>query len=161
MLDTHLGRLAAYLRMLGFDSVYSNSYDDESLARIAHDEKRVLLTRDRGLLKRSMVTYGYCVRHTRPRAQFVDTVRRYELADETQPWSRCVRCNGLLEPVDKSDILDQLEPKTKLYYDDFQRCTVCGQIYWRGSHHERMRNFLAGVLAEARRAVSEHGKCVD
>ena len=84
-----------------------------------------------------------------PRAQFVDVVTRYRLAPYAAPWQRCVRCNGLLAPADKADILDQLEPKTKLYYDEFQRCTSCGQIYWRGSHHERMSAFLAGVLAEA------------
>ena len=149
LLDTHLGRLAAYLRMLGFDAAYGNDYDDEQLATLAHGDRRVLLTRDRGLLKRKIVAHGFCVRQTRPSSQLVDIIRRYALAPEANPWSRCVRCNGLLEPVDKAEILDCLEPKTKLYYDEFQRCTACAQIYWRGSHHERMRSFLADALAEA------------
>ena len=149
VLDTHLGRLAAYLRMLGFDAYYRNDADDERLAALADEGRCVLLTRDRGLLKRKIVTYGYCVRDSRPRAQLVAVIRRYSLGGEAKPWSRCVRCNGLLESVDKAEILHLLEPKTKLYYDEFQRCTDCGQVYWRGSHHDRMRSFLAGAMAEA------------
>jgi uncharacterized protein with PIN domain len=150
VVDTHLGRLAAYLRMLGFDTIYRNDFDDPDLARIAQDEDRVLLTRDRGLLKRKNVTYGFCVRQAIPRAQLVDAVRRFRLELDAQPWRRCVHCNGLLLPVAKEDILDDLEPKTKLYYHKFERCESCGQIYWKGSHHERMHAFLDEVLAEAR-----------
>ncbi|MFN2203626.1 MAG: Mut7-C RNAse domain-containing protein [Caldilineaceae bacterium] len=153
VVDTHLGRLAAYLRMLGFDTIYRNDFDDADLARIAHDQERVLLTRDRGLLKRKKVIYGFCVRHTDPRAQLVEVLRRYELESDAQPWRRCTHCNGLLVPVRKDDILDELEPKTKLYYREFERCDSCGQIYWKGSHHERMRAFLEEVFSEAR--VSE------
>jgi uncharacterized protein with PIN domain len=148
--DTHLGRLAAYLRTLGFDTLYRNDFEDAVLAAIAHDQQRVLLTRDRGLLKRKIVTYGFCVRQSEPRAQLVAAVRRYQLAGEVRPWSRCVHCNGVLRSVPKSDVLDRLEPKTKRYYHEFQQCDACGQIYWRGSHHEHMRRFLDGVLAEAR-----------
>jgi uncharacterized protein with PIN domain len=150
VVDTHLGKLAAYLRMLGYDTAYRNDYDDEQLAHIAHQQRRVLLTRDRGLLKRKIVTYGHCVRQSDPRGQLVDSVRRYRLEANANPWTRCLRCNGPLVPVDKAAILDELEPKTKLYYDDFQRCAECGQIYWRGSHHERMRRFMESALAEAR-----------
>ncbi len=135
--------------MLGIDTLYRNDYEDAELADIAHTEQRVLLTRDRGLLKRTIVTYGFCVRQTEPRAQFVDVVRRYKLSAEAAPWSLCVRCNGLLQPVEKADILNLIEPKTKRYYEDFHRCTECGQIYWRGSHHERMREFLNAVLVES------------
>lgn len=150
VLDTHLGRLAAYLRMLGFDAEYRNDYHDVALADISASAERVLLTRDRGLLKRKIVVYGYCIRHAKPRTQLVSVVKRYGLTADARPWRRCVRCNGLLQPVDKADILDRLEPKTRLYYDEFQHCISCGQIYWRGSHHERMRSFLTGVLAEVR-----------
>ena len=150
VLDTHLGQLAVYLRMLGFDAVYSNDATDAVLAGISSAERRVLLTRDRGLLKRKIVEYGYCVRQTEPRAQLVCVLRRYDLAAAAQPWRRCVHCNGLLHPVDKAAILDRLEPKTKRYYDEFQQCEACGQVYWQGSHFERMQAFVDGVLAEAR-----------
>jgi uncharacterized protein with PIN domain len=149
VLDTHLGQLATYLRLLGFDTLYRNDYDDAELACISHEQRRVLLTRDRGLLKRKNVVYGYCVRGSESRRQLLDVMRRYRLLAEICPWRRCLRCNGLLEPAEKAQILDQLAPKTRLYYDVFQRCQSCGQIYWQGSHHARMQAFVEEVLREA------------
>jgi len=65
-----------------------------------------------------------------------------------QPWQRCTHCNGLVQAVDKADVIDRLEPKTKRYYDEFQQCTTCGQVYWRGSHFEQMAAFVNSVLAQ-------------
>lgn len=149
VLDTHLGGLASYLRLLGFDTLYRNDYADPMLAAITAEQGRVLLTRDRGLLKRKIVVYGYCVRETEPRQQVVSVLRRWQLAQAAQPWQRCVRCNGLLERVEKTTILERLEPKTKLYYDEFQRCTVCGQIFWQGSHYDRLVELTRSILAAA------------
>lgn len=149
ILDTHLGRLAGYLRLFGFDTLYRNDYTDDQLAAISAAEARVLLTRDRGLLKRKIVVYGHCVRDTRPRRQLLDVLRRYHLAASVAPWTRCVRCNGLLAPVDKAEVVHRLEPKTKLYYEEFQRCERCGQVFWQGSHFARMQEFVDGVLAES------------
>jgi uncharacterized protein with PIN domain len=146
--DTHLGQLAAYLRMVGFDTLYRNDYDDETLATIAATEQRVLLTRDRGLLKRKIVVYGYCVREVIPRTQVVSVLRRYRLGACARPWQRCTHCNGPLHPVEKAAVLDRLEPKTKRYYDDFQQCGNCGQLYWQGSHFEQMAAFVDAVLAQ-------------
>ena len=147
--DTHLGRLAAYLRLLGFDTLYRNDYDDHQLARIAAEEGRVLLTRDRGLLKHKLVVYGCCVRETAAQQQVISVLRRYGVRDQVQPWQRCVHCNGLLHAVEKSAVMDRLEPKTRLYYKDFQQCEACGQVYWQGSHFERMAGFVAAVLRAA------------
>lgn len=147
VLDTHLGRLAAYLRAFGFDAVYRNDYDDASLAAIAAEEGRVLLSRDRGLLKRKAVVYGYCVRDTDPRRQVTDVLRRFTSRDEIRLWQRCLHCNGVLVAVAKTAVFDQLEPKTQLYYDDFSRCVECGQVYWRGSHVEAMLPLVDEVLA--------------
>jgi uncharacterized protein with PIN domain len=146
--DTHLGQLAAYLRMLGFDTLYRNDYDDAHLAEIAATEQRVLLTRDRGLLKRRIVVYGYCVREVDPRAQVVSVLRRYRLGGCVRPWRRCTHCNGLLRGVDKVAVLDRLQPKTKRYYDEFQECEQCGQLYWQGSHFTQMTAFVDAVLAQ-------------
>jgi uncharacterized protein len=146
VLDTHLGRLAAYLRMLGFDSLYRNDYDDPELARLAHDEQRILLTRDIGLLKRSIVIYGYFVRATAPGRQLSEVVERFGLHGAAASFQRCIRCNGLTQPVDKAAIVHLLEPKTRQYYDLFRQCQACGQIYWQGSHYERMRQVIAQVL---------------
>ena len=120
----------------------------EAQPSLAAAEQRVLLTRDRGLLKRRIVVYGHWVRDTRPRRQLLDVMRRYALAPLVAPWTRCARCNGLLTPVAKAEVMPQLEPKTKLYYENFQRCAVCGQVFWQGSHFARMQNFVDGVLAE-------------
>lgn len=147
VLDTHLGRLAAYLRIFGFDARYRNDYDDATLAQLAADEGRVLLTCDRGLLKRKQVVFGHCVRAPDPAAQIVDILRRYRLRDEIRLWQRCVHCNSLLVPVAKAAVLDRLEPKTKRYYEEFQQCSGCGQVYWQGSHLERMQGFVEGVMA--------------
>lgn len=147
VLDVHLGRLAVYLRMLGFDTLYRNDYADEELARISSTEGRILLTRDRGLLKRSMVTHGYCIRTTNPRQQLVDVLRRFDLFDSLTPFSRCLHCNGLLQAVDKAAISDRLPPKTRQYYDEFRCCQNCNRIYWPGSHFQRMQQFIASVLS--------------
>lgn len=143
--DTHLGRLAAYLRMLGIDTLYRNNYDDHQLAAIAAGEERVLLTRDRGLLKHKSVLYGFCPREVDPHQQLVAVLKRYRLGGEIQPWRRCIHCNDLLQDVEKNAILDRLEPKTKLYYEHFQQCDTCERIYWQGSHFDRMALFVEEV----------------
>jgi uncharacterized protein len=142
VLDVHLGRLAAHLRLLGFDTLYWTHKDDPDLARVAHDEDRILLTRDRGLLKRGNVTRGYHVWATNPDEQVVEVLRRFDLFGAVTPFTRCTRCNGRLECVSKAEVLDQLEPKTKLYFDEFARCAGCGQVYWKGSHHGRIARLI-------------------
>lgn len=142
VLDSHLGSLAAYLRMLGFDARYRNDFSDPELAQIAASEGRILLTRDRRLLMRSAIIRGYWVRSKTPRQQIIEVLRRYRLFGFIQPFKRCLRCNGELKAVDKSAVLDRLEPLTKKYYDDFRICGDCGQVYWQGSHFERMSRFI-------------------
>jgi uncharacterized protein with PIN domain len=145
VLDVHLGRLAVYLRMLGFDTLYRNDFADEELARISSDEDRILLTRDRGLLKRSIVTHGYCLRTTQPRQQLIEILRRFDLRSSITPFRRCLHCNGLLQPVDKAAIRHRLRSQTRQYYDEFRRCRDCDRIYWKGSHYHRMRQFIAQI----------------
>lgn len=155
VLDVHLGRLAAYLRMLGFDTLYRNDYDDPELAEISRDEERILLTRDLGLLKRSMVTHGYYVRQMNPREQLVEVVKRFDLFSTIDPFRRCVSCNGQLEPIAKEDIGDRLPQDTKDYYSEFRICGSCGQIYWNGSHTARMEQLIAYVRAQGARSDGE------
>ncbi len=148
VLDVHLGRLATYLRMIGFDALYSAGYCDEELAHISVEERRILLTRDRGLLKRGQVTHGYWVRATEPRRQLVEVLRRFDLFRQTAPFRRCLRCNSLLEPVRKEEIVGRLPSKTRQCYDEFALCRTCDRVYWKGSHYERMQRFIEQVLAE-------------
>ncbi|MEN8107522.1 MAG: Mut7-C RNAse domain-containing protein [Pseudomonadota bacterium] len=137
ILDTNLGRLARYLRLLGFDCLYHNGFDDETVANIASREQRTVLTRDRALLQRKLITRGYFVREVRPRCQVKEVLSRFDLYRLVKPFSRCSRCNGKLQAVDKQVIEDRLEPKTRKYFDTFRICIACGQIYWQGSHHVR------------------------
>lgn len=146
ILDQHLGRLAAYLRMMGFDTLYRNDYHDEELAQVSHDETRILLTRDVGLLKRSVVIYGYFVRETNRHRQLAEITARYHLKDQVIPFSRCMKCNGLVEAVTREQVEDQLPEGIARYYDAFHRCTSCGQVYWKGAHHQRMQALLDEIL---------------
>ena len=145
VLDIHLGRLAAYLRLLGFDSLYRNDFVDEDLARISSAEDRILLTRDRGLLKHARIRYGYCVRESEIRRQVLEVLRRYDLFDSIAPFRRCLRCNELLQPVPKESIHHKLPPRVERAYEEFHLCPACGRIYWKGSHYERMQMFIAEV----------------
>ena len=145
LLDNHLGRLAAYLRMLGYDTLYRNDYQDEELAETASREGRILLTRDRRLLMRKIIHYGYWVRSQVPRKQLQEVLDRYGISPGPTPFQRCLRCNSLLRPVSKSEIFDRLEPLTRQYFDEFRLCPACNQIYWKGSHYERMGRIIQGL----------------
>jgi uncharacterized protein len=149
VLDVHLGRLAELLRIVGFDTLYANDLDDDDLAALAIAGPRWLLTRDRGLLMRRVIVYGYLVRASDPRAQLMEVSRRFRLARDVAPFTRCARCNGLLEPVAKAEVSHRLEPMTRAEHDDFVQCTGCRQVYWPGSHTDA----LARIVADVR----EHG----
>jgi hypothetical protein len=146
LLDTHLGRLASYLRLLGIDALYGKGWPDQRLAAASRDEQRILLTRDRPLLMRSMVVRGYCLRSTRPREQVAEVLDRFDLHDSLAPFTRCLRCNALLVPVAKKEVLPRLLPLTRIYYDDFRRCAACEQVYWQGSHYRHMQQMVDRVL---------------
>ncbi len=145
VLDVHLGKLATYLRFLGFDTLYRNDYSDEELAAISSQDERILLTRDRGLLKRGVVRHGYYVRATHPQAQLLEVLRRFNLFAQVRPFRRCTQCNGLVRPVPKAAVLDRLLPKTRLYYHEFYQCESCGRVYWQGSHYERLQHWVERV----------------
>ena len=145
VLDSHLGRLAAYLRMLGFDTLYRNDYDDATLANISAKEKRILLTCDRRLLMRKIITHGYFVRSRQPHQQILEVLQRFDLFNALKPFTRCLHCNGLIKTVDKKSIESHLLPLTRKYYEDFSQCPECHKIYWRGSHYQRMLDLVETV----------------
>jgi uncharacterized protein with PIN domain len=147
VLDGHLGRLSGYLRLLGFDVLYDNTWSDHELAAVSSAEQRILLTRDVGLLKHGSVTHGYLVRAVDPREQLVEVVRRFHLSGQLAPFTRCMPCNGLLEPVEKAEVVGRLQPGTGDRFDEYWICTDCERLYWRGSHHERLER----IVEEARR----------
>lgn len=147
VVDANLGQLARYLRLLGFDVLYRNDFADREVARIASGERRIVLTRDRALLQHRIITHGYFVRSDAPRAQVREVLGRLQLHGAVRPFTRCLRCNGALEDVDKAAVLAQLEPKTRQYYRRFRRCRDCGQAYWRGSHFRRMERLCEELVA--------------
>ena len=135
ILDVHLGKLAAYLRIAGFDTSYSNSYSDSEIAETALREERTVLTRDRGLLKRGIINRGYWIRSQKPPDQYKEVLTRFDLKDSVSLFSRCPVCNSELVKAEKDNIRDRLPEKTERYYNDFKMCSICGKIYWKGSHY--------------------------
>lgn len=146
VVDCNLGRLARYLRLLGFDCYYDNAFSDDSVATISQQQQRIVLTRDRRLLHRKTITHGLFVRATQPREQVAEVMRRLDLYALSRPFSRCTRCNGPLKVVTKTAISAQLQPRTRRYFDDFLRCSQCGQIYWQGSHQRRSQALVKEFL---------------
>jgi len=150
IVDVNAGRLALFLRMLGFDTVYGNELKNGRLAEIAQSDNRILLTRDTTLLKRKIIMHGYLLREQNPSRQLVEVVRLYGLDSRIRPLTRCIPCNGLLVPVSKKVIMDRIEPLTRKYYHSFQLCKDCKRIYWPGSHQGKILAFIDGILESVR-----------
>jgi len=136
--DVNLGKLSKYLRLLGFDTLYKNNYEDDEIVEIANKERRIILTRDTELLKRKQVVRGYWVRSTLPKKQIREVINRFDLKNSDRIFSRCLKCNGLIRSVAKEKIVDKLLPNTKKYFSSFYQCRNCGKIYWQGSHYKNM-----------------------
>lgn len=147
VLDTHLGKLASYLRMLGFDTIYQNINSDETLADISANERRILLTRDRGLLKRSAVTHGYLVRADDPQKQVEEVLGRFDLKGKIKPFRLCMRCNEPLETVSIDELADEVPPRVRKRVSEYRRCSGCGQVYWKGSHYKKMADFINRLMS--------------
>lgn len=141
--DVHLGTLARRLRLLGFDTRYDRAWDDATLADIAAGEDRILLSRDRGLLKRRVVVHGYLPRSDHPDEQLLEVVRRFDLAAHLAPSTRCVPCNGVLAPVSSDEVRREVPPRTLAAIDTYARCRDCAQVFWPGSHHEALQPLIA------------------
>lgn len=147
ILDNHLGKLAAYLRMFGFDAAYHNDYQDDELEQDTVDHNRILLSRDRQLLMRKIIRYGYLIRSLEPEIQVHEIFRRFDLTGQIIPFHRCLRCNSSLKPIKKEAILHRLQPLTKKYFQEFQICLDCQQVYWKGSHYEHMERLVTRLVA--------------
>jgi uncharacterized protein with PIN domain/sulfur carrier protein ThiS len=148
VVDCNLGRLARYLRLLGLDCLYQNDFSDETVSRISQQQHRIVLTRDRRLLQRKIITHGFYVRAVNPRDQVGEVLQRLDLHGSVRPFTRCTRCNGLLKTAPKETVEHQLEAKTRRYYDRFLQCAQCGQVYWQGSHHKRARRLIRELLGK-------------
>jgi uncharacterized protein with PIN domain len=147
--DAHLGGLAHLLRMMGFDTLYDNGFDDARIEQIAAVQRRIVLTRDRDLLKRRSVTHGCYVRALRSQAQLRELFARLDLARSARPFTRCLRCNASLRAIARADALPRLPPRVAARYEHFSTCPDCDRVFWEGSHWQRMRHLVEELLAPA------------
>jgi uncharacterized protein with PIN domain len=147
VLDGHLGKLARYMRLVGLDAECRMDASDRDIAELAARDGRIVLTRDRGLLKRRVVSHGYWMRAAAPRQQLVEVLQRF--GPTLAPFTRCLRCNNELRDVPKSSVESRLEPRTREYYQRFQECPGCHRVYWAGSHWQRLTRLVERTRLEA------------
>jgi uncharacterized protein with PIN domain len=143
--DVHIGTLARHLRLLGFDTIWERNLDDEEIVDIALDEQRIILTRDKGILKNGRVTHGYWVRNTDPIEQLDEVVRAIDLAGAIDPYTRCMECNGALRTVERSTVVDSVPLQVFLVFRDFRQCQRCHRVYWKGSHFRKLDKIVERV----------------
>jgi uncharacterized protein with PIN domain len=143
--DVHLGKLAKLLRMLGFDTLYNNSLTNSELTSIALQQNRILLSRNAAINNHKTKLQNFCISSENSETQLEEVLRHFNLENQIQPFTRCIVCNGLLQPVSKNDIASQLPEKTNQYFNEFWQCDSCNRIYWKGSHYERMNAIIERI----------------
>lgn len=148
--DVHLGKLTKYLRLCGFNTYYRTPLSDHEIINLAISDKRIILTRDRELLKNKKVTHGYWIRSQYLYEQLRDVLLRFDLKKRITLFTRCMECNGLLEDVSKKEILNRLLPETRRYYRKFKKCPDCNRIYWNGSHYQSMKRHIKVLMQNIR-----------
>lgn len=148
ILDAHLGKLAKYLRMLGFDTLYRNDFGDEEIIDIAAAESRIILTRDKLLLTSPRVSHGYYVRATEKHEQLIEVVKKFDLYSQFRSFTRCMTCNADLEPKTKEEIESKINPETARVFHEFYYCPTCDKVFWKGSHFERMERLILSLIGD-------------
>jgi hypothetical protein len=143
--DVHLGALARYLRLLGFDTVWERDLTDEDIIDRALREKRIILTRDRGILRNGRVSHGYWLRATDPQRQLDEVVRALALSRAIQPYTRCMECNGKIRGASSTEIAGDVPSRILEYYREFSKCNGCGRVYWAGSHRKKLDAIVARI----------------
>ncbi len=146
ILDAHLGKLAKYLRMLGFDTLYRADIDDAEIISVAKRENRIILTRDKLLLKSKEVTHGYFVRAIEKHEQLIEVVKRFDLYSRFKSFTRCMTCNAGLVKIEKSKVRNKIEADTFHAFDEFFYCKPCDKVFWKGSHFERMEKLILSLV---------------
>jgi uncharacterized protein with PIN domain len=144
--DAHLGGLAQLLRLAGFDTLYDNHYADAAIEALALAEKRIVLTRDRELLKRRTITHGCYVRSLKPKAQLSEIFGRLDLAGSARPFRLCLACNAPLRHIDKHEVADRAPEGVLQRHTQFVTCDICHRVFWEGSHWKQMRALIEAVV---------------
>jgi len=142
VLDLHLGSLAKYMRMVGLDAFYNNAFNADMIIDLSIQQKRVILTSDKKILKRNDVTRGYWVRNKDTKEQLREVITHFHLEGKMNPFVRCILCNQLLQDIKKEEIIHEIPPKVSLWAEEFKKCPACGKVYWKGSHYNRMKDFI-------------------
>ncbi len=155
ILDVHLGTLAVQLRMMGFDTQYESNINDYELAHISQDEQRILITRDRGLLKRKAVTHGYCIRSKHLKNQLSEIITRFDLGGSIRPFTRCLKCNTLLSHIPKQEVEGKVPKYIFNMYTQFKKCVSCDKIYWKGSHWKHMLKCLHSFFTNEKKSLND------
>lgn len=146
--DVHLGKLARNLRMFGIDVYYKNYLNDEEIVKISLAEKRTILTRDTGLLKRSEVTHGYFIRNDEPEKQTAEVISRFSLIKIVKPFTLCLDCGNKLIKINKKDVLHLIPENVKQTQIKFFYCVNCKKIFWAGSHFNNMTLFIKEMMKQ-------------
>ncbi len=144
--DVHLGKLSRYLRMLGFDSLYSNQYSNDEIIKISYEEKRIILSKNIKFKKYEEVTHFYWIRSSNTKEQLIDIIKKMQLENCINPYTRCIECNDLIQEIEKNKIKKRLLTNTLKYFNEFNLCSKCNKIYWKGSHYEDMNDFITNKL---------------
>ncbi|HLX00871.1 MAG TPA: Mut7-C RNAse domain-containing protein [Trinickia sp.] len=155
--DAHLGGLAQLLRLAGFDTLYDNHYADAAIEALAATEQRIVLTRDRELLKRRTITHGCYVRALKPEAQLREIFGRLDLAGSAQPFRLCLTCNTPLRRIEKEEVADRAPQGVLERHTQFVTCDICRRVFWEGSHWRRMRALMDAVVDGVRVAPPAAG----
>jgi uncharacterized protein with PIN domain len=148
ILDAHLGKLAKYLRMLGFDTLYRNDFEDPEIIDISIKEKRIILTRDRLLLESKRISHGYFVRSTEKHEQLKEMVQKFDLISQFKSFTRCMTCNTKLIPKPKKEMTPEVPPDVAANFELFYYCPSCRKVYWKGSHFKRMEDLIRGIAGD-------------
>ena len=144
--DCMLGKLAKWLKILGFDALFFNKIDDDDLISIARKEDRILLTRDTGLIERARNTDTFFINSENWREQVQEVMNRFDLWDRVNPNSRCIECNRPLKALPKTKAKNLVTPFIYKTAGSFALCPGCGRVYWRGTHLKDMESKIRGIL---------------
>ena len=153
IVDSNVGRLARWLRIAGFDTLFINDLDDNRLVRLALSEGRALLTKDTQILKRRVATTGrlkvILIESEEVKAQLRQVVKALNLGDQIKPFTICLECNQPLVPREKEDVKELVPPYIFQTQTQYMQCPTCHRVYWRGTHWQRMSGELERIVSES------------
>jgi uncharacterized protein with PIN domain len=144
--DVHLNKLARHLRVAGFDTLCEPDWDDDRIVAASLAERRTILTRDKGMLRRAEVERGYFVRSVHADRQLAEVLGALQLEALVRPFTRCRECNVALVEARAEEVDAYVPPRIRALYTRYKKCPACGRVYWEGSHFSRMRRMLVRAV---------------